>query len=139
MWRRAVQVQRRCASGLLLGDMQESPRLRGLQVQRIDDLKDRRGRSQPPLEIDTVQASAWLAGDGSMWYALANVSDASAAIKIEVGAASVAAAAADVVRIDHQRRDIVARDLQLPKWLDLRLAPYEVLCLKLETGTVQRR
>jgi len=132
MWKRAVKIQRRCAEGLLLGDMARPPRLRGVTKKVIDNRKQG-GRKKPPIEIETVQANTWIAADGTVTYAIANIEPQRASIEIEIEAGlKDKADGVQVMRIDPIGESLLKENVKPGDWLKIDLKPYSLTCLRLD-------
>jgi hypothetical protein len=130
MWRDAVHLQRRCAPALLLGDMTSPPRLRGTSRQPETRRAPGHGDAPLPLNVESVQATAWRDDDGQFWYAIANVEAEPSEVEIRLPV-NVPWPAMNVVRIDPTGEHRPGDSTQAGEWMPLYLKPFGICCLRI--------
>jgi hypothetical protein len=81
-----------------------------------------------------VQASTWTAPDGTVYYALANVTAKQALVEIQIEAGLEAEVdRVQVTQIEPDGESLLQKDVRPGHWLKIDLKPYGLTCLRLDS------
>ncbi len=125
MLRRVVQLNQQMGDYLLRGQMLPqptvacSPTLSGISL---------------PVRWPVVQATAWRSHNGNVAYALANLSERSQAIELEVAGHGMAASTVRLLKIAPNERTVLAERASPSSKVRLDLPPWALVCVEQTPG-----
>ncbi len=123
MLRRSTRLLDRAAKYLLTGRMQRPPILENVTASVH---RNSANRASLPLDWPSVQATAWEAEDGNVFYAVANLADREQVADLIVESRDPLVSQAGLNKIDADSTRRLAESVALPARISMRLKPWEV-------------
>jgi hypothetical protein len=127
MLRDAVQLMDRCSRYLLLGRMVHDPEIDGgpnIGFAPTDD------RASLPVPWPLVQATTWRSDDGSICYALVNLSDETRTVNLNAVPHGMPEEGVQIKRISADAEVVLHDRVRLPMTVPVKLGPWEICCLE---------
>ncbi len=126
---RVVGLMQKCEAYLLLGRMLDDPQVSGAGGFPRQE-KGVQGHPPLPIEWPLVQATTWRAEDGSVGYAIANLSSEPRPIQLTAEANGMVGHEFVLKRLDHDGEQTLAEQASLPSGVELLLEPWAVCLVK---------
>ena len=126
---RVVRLMQQAEEYLLLGRMLNEPKVEGAG-RFPSNGKSIQGHPPLPVEWPLVQTTSWRAADGSVAYALANLSSERQTIRLTVEPNGMAGNSFMLKRLDPESEHAIAERVPLPRQVELSLEPWDVCLLK---------
>jgi uncharacterized protein DUF6259 len=126
---RIVRLMQQAEEYLLLGRMLDEPKVQGAGRFPASG-KNIQGHPPLPIEWPLVQATSWRASDGSVAYALANLSSDRQTTRLTAAPNGTYGDSFVLTRLDPDAEHTIAERVSLPHQVELLLEPWAVCLLK---------
>ena len=126
---RVVRIMQKAEEYLLLGRMLDSPEVGGAGRFPVTT-KNVQGHPPLPVEWPLVQATSWRAPDGSVAYALANLSSEPRTVQLTAQTNGMAGTSFALTRLDPNADQVIQDRVSLPQRIELPLEPWAVCVIK---------
>lgn len=126
---RVVRVMQKGEPYLLQGRMLEEPKVEGADPFPKQE-KSIQGHQPLPIDWPLVQATAWRAQDGSIAYAVANLSVERQIVRLVAEANGMTGRSFVLTRLDHDAEHTLTDRVSLPHEIELSLEPWAICLLR---------